>query len=76
MGTRSLGRKATVFMEKVQVLKAENMYRPVFVGNRKSLIINATTRASYWQDRSERLRSDIRQDAFVGLAPKKYIGGS
>lgn len=75
MGARELGRKATVFMERTQVLKAEWFYRPVFSRSKKLLVISAASRRQYWQFKFEDLQASIRLDAFTGKVSRKYLGG-
>ena len=75
MGTRDLGRKATVFAEGVQVLKAEWYYRPVFAQSPKVLVLSGNSRRAYMDDKFYRLQNDIRTHSFIGDAPVQYLGG-
>lgn len=74
MGTRDLGRKATVFTEGVQVLKAEWFYRPVFTRAARVLTLAGSTRRAYWQDKFQRAKADIQLESYKGRAPKSLLG--
>lgn len=74
MSTRELGRKATVFMEKVQVLKCEMFYRPVFVKSTRHLVVSAQKRTNYWQDKFERAKQLIHNECYKNTAPKRLLG--
>ena len=75
MGSREIGRKATVFTEGVQVLKAEWYYRPVFSQSPKVLVLSGSTRRGYFDDKFHRIQNDIRTNSFIGDAPVQYLGG-
>lgn len=74
MGTRSLGRKATVFAEGIQVLKAEWFYRPAFVRAKKVLTLSASSRRSYIEDKFQRAKADIQTECYKNRAPKSLLG--
>jgi hypothetical protein len=74
MGTRANGRKATVFMQSIQVLKAEWFYRPLFSRSDKILTISGNKRSNYWQDKFERARSDVQLECYKSVLPKRLLG--
>jgi hypothetical protein len=74
MSTRTLGRKATVFMQSIQVLKAEWFYRPVFSRSDKVITLSGNSRRAYWQDKFEMTKKDIHLEAYKNFASKRLLG--
>lgn len=74
MGSRDIGRKATVFTDGIQVLKAEWYYRPVFTRAKRVLAISGNTRRSYFDDKFSNAKKAIHMEAYKNRAPKSLLG--
>jgi len=74
MSNRDLGRKATIFMETVQVLKAEWFYRPIFSRSKKVITLSGSSRRIYWQDKFDRAKKDIHNECYKNKTSKSLLG--